>query len=177
MLSYRSRTNPRHCLIAARVGLCWVAPFVAIVLGMTPMTGAAMAQNIISYPERGQSREQQERDRFECYDWAHQQTGFDPRAAQYGSSAPPPSPEGGFVRGGLEGGALGAIGGAIGGNAGKGAAIGAVVGGLFGGFRRREAEMQQAQYEDRREAAYSRRDAEFNRAMRACMQGRGYSVD
>ncbi|MBV8651188.1 MAG: hypothetical protein JO255_06950, partial [Alphaproteobacteria bacterium] len=128
-------------------------------------------------PEKGQSQEQQQRDRFDCYDWAQQQTGFNPRAPQYGSSAPPPEPEGGVMRGGVGGAALGAIGGAIGGNAGKGAAIGAVVGGLFGGFRRREAELQQAQYEEHREANYSRQDAFFNRAMSACLRGRGYSVD
>ena len=30
------------------------------------------------YPKRGQSPEQQDRDRYECYNWAKQQTGFDP---------------------------------------------------------------------------------------------------
>jgi hypothetical protein len=159
------------------VGLCGAAASLAVLLGLALPAGPVAAQNIIAYPERGQNQEQQQRDRFDCYDWAQQQTGFNPRAAQYGSSMPPPEPEGGVMRGGMGGAALGAIGGAIGGNAGKGAAIGAVVGGLFGGFRRREAEMQQAQYEQQREASYSHRDATFNRAMSACLRGRGYSVD
>lgn len=30
------------------------------------------------YPLKGQSAEQQDRDRYECYRWAHRQTGFDP---------------------------------------------------------------------------------------------------
>jgi hypothetical protein len=30
------------------------------------------------YPLKGQSPAQQDRDRYECYRWAHRQTGFDP---------------------------------------------------------------------------------------------------
>jgi len=34
------------------------------------------------YPVKGQSAEQQQKDEFECYQWAVQQTGFDPTKAQ-----------------------------------------------------------------------------------------------
>jgi hypothetical protein len=134
------------------------------------------AQNIIAYPARGQSQQQQERDRFDCYNWAVQQTGFNPQMQQSGSTAPPPPVGGGALPGAAKGAALGAVGGAIGGDAGKGAAIGAGVGGAFGGMRRREAEAQQYQAQSQQAAANSQRSAGFNRAMGACLQGRGYTV-
>ena len=137
----------------------------------------AAAQNIIAYPARGQSPQQQDRDRYECYNWAVQQTGFNPQTQYAGSTAPPPPPGGGVLPGAAKGAALGAVGGAIGGDAGKGAAIGAGVGGLFGGMRRREAETQQYQAQQQQAAASAQRNAGFNRAMGACLQGRGYTVD
>ena len=30
------------------------------------------------YPTKGQTKEQQERDRYDCYQWAKKQTGYDP---------------------------------------------------------------------------------------------------
>lgn len=137
----------------------------------------AVAQNIIAYPARGQSQQQQERDRFDCYNWAVQQTGYNPQAQFAGSTAPPPPVGGGVLPGAAKGAAIGAVGGAIGGDAGKGAAIGAGVGGLFGGMRRREMEMQQYEMQQQQAAASAQRSAGFNRAMGACLQGRGYTVD
>ena len=146
-----------------------------LVLGLT-LDGAA-AQNIIAYPARGQGPQQQERDRYDCYNWAVQQTGYNPQAQFAGSTTPPPPPGGGALPGAARGAAIGAVGGAIGGDAGKGAAIGAGVGGLFGGMRRREAEQQQYQQQQQQAAASAQRSGGFNRAMGACLQGRGYTVD
>ena len=42
--------------------------------------------DVIAYPAKGQSAEQQSRDRYECHTWAVSQSGFDPATAQ---SAPP----------------------------------------------------------------------------------------
>src|SRR5215831_16745195 len=106
------------------------------------------------YPARGQSQQQEESDKGQCYGWAVQQTGFDPANPRVAMPPPPPgyappqqgSLAGGALEGGLAGGALGAVGGAIGGNPGEGAAIGAGVGGLFGLLRRarlQEEEQQQ----------------------------------
>jgi len=135
------------------------------------------------YPDRGQSPQQQEFDRGQCYSWAVQQSGFDPANPQVAMSAPPPqnqAPQGGMVRGAAGGAALGAVGGAIGGNAGKGAAIGAGVGALFGGVRRMHQmeEEQQAQqnYQWQQQAAMSQGRSNYERAFRACMTGRGYTV-
>jgi OmpA family protein len=117
------------------------------------------------YPSKGQDPSLQSRDQTECGNWAYQQTGFSP-------SGPPPAaaPQGGALRGAARGAAVGAVGGAIGGNAGKGAAIGAATGGLIGGMRRadqtRQIQAQQAQGA-----------SAYNRALGACMQGRGYSVN
>jgi len=156
-----------------RAGKIVMATSVVLVLAAVP----AAAQQVVAYPTRGQSAEQQERDRFDCYNWAEQQTGYNPQAQQYGSSAPPPPPGGGVLPGAARGAAIGAVGGAIGGDAGKGAAIGAGVGGVFGGMRRREAEMQQSQMQSQQAAAAAQQNANFNRAMGACLQGRGYSVN
>ena len=49
----------------------WVAVAVFI-------RGTAMTQDFIIYPDKGQSQQQLEQDKFECYTWAKQQTGFDP---------------------------------------------------------------------------------------------------
>jgi len=60
----------------------------------------AYAQPYI-YPSQGQSQEQQNRDRFECYNWAVQQSGFDPTTPSYASTPPPgrEAPQGGSYAG------------------------------------------------------------------------------
>jgi Glycine zipper len=134
------------------------------------------------YPSRGQSPQQEQTDRSQCYTWAVQQSGFDPANPQIPSGPPPVAgaPQGGMVRGAAGGAAIGAIGGAIGGNAGEGAAIGAAAGGLFGGMRRRSwQEQQQAQqnaYQQQQESMLSHGRSNFNQAFGVCMTGRGYTV-
>ena len=92
--------------------------------GRTPV----WSQDLVVYPAKGQSNDQMEKDKFECYSWAKEQTGFDPMAMPQ-ATAPPPKQEaqkGGVGRGALRGGAVGLAVGAIGGDAKRGAAIGAV---------------------------------------------------
>lgn len=148
------------------------------------------------YPQRGQSPQQEEFDRGQCYSWAVQQTGFDPANPRVAMPPPPPmyspppqqSLAGGALAYGAGGAALGAVGGAIGGNAGEGAAIGAAVGGLFGLMRRaraNEEQQQQMQQRERQQQAYQAQEqnalaqgrANYNRAFSACMSGRGYTVN
>lgn len=45
------------------------------------------------YPNKGQSQQQQSKDRYECHTWAVQQTGFNPSRAQ--AAAPSGSQPGG----------------------------------------------------------------------------------
>ena len=137
--------------------------------------GLAWSQQMFVYPQRGQSPQQQARDQGECQAWAVQQTGYNPMMAQ----APPPTaaaPQGGVVRGGARGAAVGAVGGAIGGDAGKGAAIGAATGALLGGMRRRDQQRQVAAQEQAYESQNAQLQANFNRAVGACLSGRGYTV-
>jgi len=126
---------------------------------------ASWAAHPYVYPAKGQSTEQQQKDEWECHQWAVQQTGFDP-SQPIEQSVPRYSAMGGAARGA----ALGAAGGAIGGNAGEGAAIGAAVGGLRSIMRDRQANEAQQQ-------AYSDASAGYDRAYGACLQGRGYTVN
>ena len=130
------------------------------------------------YPAKGQSQAQQDKDRYECYSWAVQQTGFDPTKANAGAAYnQPPAPQGGVVQGAAKGAVVGVVGGAIAGDAGKGAAIGAAAGGLLGGMRRNDQiRQQQAASQQQANAVATQQDA-YNRAFAACLTGRGYTVN
>ena len=149
---------------------------------MVLLSGVAMAQDLMIYPAKGQSQDQMERDKFECYSWAKGQTGFDPMQVPTATTPPPPqeAQQGGVGRGAVRGGLVGLGVGAIAGDAGKGAAIGAASGGLIGGMRRHDqvSRQQQAeqQWANEQAANYTRRRSEYNRAYGACLEGRGYSV-
>jgi outer membrane protein with glycine zipper len=169
----------------------WLLLSVAMVFTAHPPVGA----QLYIYPARGQSPQQEESDKGQCYGWAVQQSGFNPANPQVVMPPPPPSyypqpqaPQGGLFRGAFGGAALGAVGGAIGGDAGKGAAIGAGVGGLFGMMRRHrymeeEQQMQQEQmqqqqgYMSQEQNALARGRGNYNRAFSACMTARGYTVN
>ena len=143
----------------------------------------AQAQDPIVYPSQGQSNEQVEKDKYECYNWAKRETGFDPMQVPTATSAPPPKQsEGPGVVGGAGRGALGGLAvGAIAGDAKKGAKIGAVSGGLVGGMRRndrrRQNEQQQQQWANQQTANYANQRHNYNRAYGACLGGRGYTVN
>ena len=51
---------------------------VAFLAGLLLAAGTALAQEVIVYPAKGQSQEQQSRDRYECHQWAVHETGVDP---------------------------------------------------------------------------------------------------
>ncbi len=148
------------------------------ILAMTIMvstsTGWAQSEPFV-YPQKGQTKEQQQKDQYECYQWAKQQTGVDPMASAP-QAAPSSTPKGGAVRGAAGGAAVGAIGGAIAGDAGKGAAIGAGVGAAGGAIRKRRGEQQQAAAQQQQQAATQEQRATYQRAFGACMEGRGYTV-
>ena len=57
-----------------------------VVLPVLLLAGSSHAQDIYIYPAKGQSHEQQDRDRYECHSWAVKQTGFDPSKAQAATS-------------------------------------------------------------------------------------------
>jgi hypothetical protein len=139
-------------------------------------TALAQSQPII-YPAQGQSQQQMEKDKYECYMWAKGQTGFDPMQAGLASpAAPPQGPGGQVIKGAAGGAAVGAVAGSISGNAGKGAAAGAAGGALIGGIIKRKQASQQAQAQQQQGAALASKQSDYNRAFGACMEGRGYTV-
>ena len=178
----KAKNNERRNIVKRAIALIIVMSFLTIAVGQ------ASGQDLMVFPAKGQSQQQIERDKFDCYSWAKQQTGFDPMQtpppAQPNPLPPPPGPAArGVARGGGRGMALGAaIGGITGGwsGAGKGAAIGAVTGGVFGGLRSQARSYQSAQSQQQLAAQQSaqywqRRDA-YNRANAACLEGKGYTV-
>lgn len=135
-----------------------------------PATAAPNLADIQALPQRGQSAEQTRRDRYECHNWAIEQTGAVP--------APAPSDDeeqrskrserigrvltgagigaavGGLIRGrdGYKDADEGALGGAV---------VGAAVGALIG---RNRDEPEDEAFND------------YFRALGACMEGRGYEL-
>ena len=146
------------------------------------LPGFALASELVIYPAKGQSNDQMEKDKYECYSWAKGQSGFDPMAPPT-TSTPPPAKEaqkGGVGRGAVVGGLGGLAVGAIAGNAKKGALIGGGSGALIGGMRRSEQKSQEKQkkqqWEQQQVQQYSQSRNDYNRAQAACLEGRGYTV-
>ena len=144
-------------------------------------SGSAFAQELIIFPAKEQSKEQMEKDKFSCYQWARDETGFDPMKVPT-ASAPPPQ-EQAQKGGALKGAAVGAGAGALikrGGSRSKGAATGAVVGGLLGAVstasQRRSDEQARQQWEQEQVAQYAQQRNTYNRAYSACLESKGYTV-
>ena len=137
------------------------------------------------YPARGQSADQQDRDKYECNGWAVQQSGFDPSLPQ----TPPhlrvavvggPPPGAGVATGAVTGAVFGA---AVSRpwESGQGALIGGLIGAAIGGIAESAAAEQrrqqaQAYANGAQEAALEQKASNFRRAMSACLEGRGYNV-
>jgi len=151
-----------------------------------PALRAPLTQ-VYFYPKQGQTKEQQSRDHYECYNWAMQQTGFDPSKSSIPPERrvkvvpmPPPGHDTAVLA--IAGAVLGAL---IAGprHAGAGALIGAGSGAVAGAV----SDTTRQQYAQQMEEAYANRDQaldpryegkarDFRRAMSACLEGRGYSV-
>ena len=155
--------------------------FLALIL-LFPAVVLAQNGQMFIYPKKGQSQAQQDKDRYECHTWAVQQTGFDPsKSYPNNPNAYDPQPYRAsrphVLQGAGRGAAMGAVGGAIGGNAGKGAAAGAAMGGMAGGFRRMDERRQHENTQQQQaQSQASQAAAGYQRAMAACLDGRGYSV-
>ena len=146
----------------------------------------AFAQsNMVIFPSKGQSAEQQDKDKYDCYSWAKKETGFDPMEQPKTTAPPPaqpqPSADGSRLKGAAKGALLGAaIGEIADDDAGKGAAIGAATGAVFGGMKKRSRrrQTQQAQQQQAKVQAdtYAQSRGYYDRAYSACLEGRGYVV-
>ena len=142
--------------------------------------GGALAQNVYIYPNEGQSQDQQDLDTVQCQRSAQEQTGFDPTNPQASATqyqANPDAGQGAVVGGSAKGAAGGAAIGAIAGDAGKGAAIGATAGAFRGASNRRKAkEQEKMAAEQATQQSIAIAQDNYNRALGACMEARGYSV-
>ncbi len=142
---------------------------------------------IYAYPQQGQSATQQDRDYYECYLWAADQSGFDPSSPvlaphQRVTVAMEPAPGRDTAVGAVTGGVLGAV---VSGprHSGEGFIVGAVAGALLGAVSDGARQEQAAALQDRQDeqvrqynAALERRAADYRRALKACLTGRGYRV-
>jgi hypothetical protein len=153
-----------------------ISAFVGTATCLAALAVPAFAQQPIFYPAKGQSAEQLNRDRGECRSWAQQTTGIDPVALAQAPPAATAGPSGPAIGGGerIQGAARGAVlGEVMGDHGGEGAVAGAMVGGARA--RRNQAERQRsAQHEA--QAARDSTIGTYNRAVAACMEGRGYTV-
>jgi YMGG-like Gly-zipper len=148
------------------------------VLAAWLLAGAAWAQQPIFYPAKGQSQQKQSTDMSQCESWATQNTGVNPAVLAQNSanqqSAPPQS--GQRLRGAAGGAAGGAAIGAIAGDAGKGAAAGAIAGTVAGGVRQRRQAAAAQQQQQATQQQTGQAMSTWNRALSACMTGRGYTA-
>jgi hypothetical protein len=182
-----SRRGLRPATVAAAAALlcaCVTPPPRTVAVAAPP---PPPPQKIFVYPANGQSPEQTDRDRYECHQWAVQQTGVDPSrpdATPYErvvvQSAVPP---GAGTATGLIGGAI--LGSLIAGprNAGAGFVLGAATGALIGtaaeasanAEAQKQANMTQAQINARIAEGHARADS-YRKALGACLTGRGYTI-
>src|SRR5256884_5509565 len=190
-MTNRIKTIIRTALTLAAVGS--VAGFLAGCVEQPPRPARVYREapppppppssDVYAYPLHGQSAQQQDRDHYECSQWATQQTGFDPSAPGV-----PPHERVRVVSGppAGTGTAVGAVTGAVIGAAisrpwetATGALAGAVVGGAIGNAAD-AANAQDAHavvVNDRRQAAaQEQKAANYRRAIGACLDARGYSV-
>jgi hypothetical protein len=169
------------------------------ILTLAAATAPAWAQPLI-YPSKGQSAQQQDRDRYECHEWARAQSGYDPSQPAAMATAPASAPNTtssatarptGSTASGMATGAMGAA--AVAElthhDAGRAAAIGALGGGLAQRMRQQQAaQAQQAsaqqqqqtqatqQQQLQQQAARQQQRSTYERGMAACLEGRGYTV-
>jgi Glycine zipper 2TM domain len=190
----RSQTTLRAALACAALtslAACVTAPPPRPPPPPPPPAAPPPNTTVYAYPLHNQPPDQQDRDRYECSQWATQQTGFDPSApgvpphdrVRVASAGPPPGTNT----------AIGAVTGAILGaviaprwQAAPAALAGAVVGGAIGSTadaanaQTNIANAQAAQVatvQDRRAmAAQEQKASDYRRAVSACLDARGYSV-
>jgi hypothetical protein len=128
--------------------------------------GKTMSQSLglVVFPAKGQTADQQSKDESYCYDWAKQQTGYNP-------AAPPPAPtaapaeakRGGAVKGAARGAAAGA-------------AVGATAGAIKGRRDQKKAAAAQQEAEQTAKAAAQGQFEQYKKVFSACIEGKGYTV-
>ncbi len=176
--------NSRVCLVlglSAAMAACVAPPPRRMVVAEPPPPAPP---RLIIYPAKGQSQQQQERDRYDCHVWAVQQSGFDPSApgvpaGQRVVVEPGTPPGAGTAVGAIAGAILGA---AIAGPRDPG--LGLVFGGLTGAAvgtaadanAQAQANAEQAHLDQRYEQQNAEAFNSYRRAISACLDARGYTI-
>lgn len=162
-----------------------------LTLLLSAASAVAKPGDLYVYPAKGQSNDQLEKDRYECYLWASKTTGFDPtnttpekQQAQVVRVPVHNQNQGATVAGAV----IGAIAGAALGSGdrhdhGQSAVAGAAVGTMIGASVEQQGQIkaeQKAHQTAEKIAQEQQRQAdgmsEYRRAFSACLEGRGYVV-
>jgi hypothetical protein len=152
----------------------WRAVAIAVGVALCATAGAVDLSKLQVTPERGQSADQARRDRYECHNWAVEQTGEVP------TTSPAPNQDAVDAARRADRVARIATGAAIGATLGslfggghnygedivKGAAVGSVVGVATGAAHDKKQQKQ----------AGPEPGSDYLRALSACLEGRGYTV-
>ena len=164
----------------------------AVILAVIAATGRAETGQVppstnpgnrVIYPAKGQDADQQVKDQLASYNWATEQTKWDPYEAYdvlvekgYAAAQTAEQAQGGLIGGAARGALAGLAIGAIAGDAGKGAAIGAAAGGLTGGARSRRQMQSAESAADQAIHEYQSKFEVWDRNWSASMEGLGYTV-
>jgi hypothetical protein len=142
---------------------------VALALAMSAAAAAVDLAALEVVPQRGQSAEQARRDRYECHNWAVEETGVTPAAVpreeERSESRRGERAAVGAAAGAGIGGLVRAV---LGEDPAEGLLAGAAIGAIVGA-----ASAPRAAGEDPLDAGTS----EYLRALSACLEGRGYQVN
>ena len=152
----------------------------ATILFATLFASSAMANDeLMVFPNDGQSKEQQQQDEFTCYNWSKEQSGFDPMAPPTATEPPPQetaSQSNSVARGAVRGAAIGQIAGGDSKSTRRGAAAGVAVSGMKRQDAKRRDEAARQQWEQEQVRIYQENRNRYNRAYAACMEGKNYTV-
>jgi hypothetical protein len=167
--------------VAAALSACVSTPAPRSTAAASPMPAPQLTK-VYFYPLQGQVEAQQERDRYECFNWSVRQTGFDPSrhaAPLEHRAAVVPARSSGQAIGAAA--AVGAVIGAVAagpGNTAEGAVVGAMAGTVLGSAAAaaERSDAERPRYRTTRDRRFEQQAGEFRRAMSACLEGRGYSV-
>ena len=142
------------------------------------LSTTGLADELMIFPNDGQSAEQQEEDKFACYNWAKGESGFDPMAPPTATEPPPQegAQKGGAGKGMVRGAAVGGIVGDSSKSARRGAAAGATVGGMRRQDQKKKEAAERQQWEQEQQRIYAENRNRYNRAYAACLEGKNYTV-
>jgi hypothetical protein len=93
---YKEATPERRMIMRNKMQI-----LLLLLIAFLVFPGPTLGSDMFIYPNKGQSQKQHDKDKYDCYGWAKQQTGFDPMAQPKATAPSPPqeAPKGGVVRG------------------------------------------------------------------------------